>query len=272
MKIIDTVTELFEALGWRLSPAHCLRLIILIGLTTSACIAIALAFAATTSTSIVLLQALIWGVWLVWLGVVFPRNSRRDMASPGPYPYRRAFFREILLGISIAFSQFLRPVAAGLLDGGASIPPAHALLIGVPLLASGATMIAVGVSALGVSRTLFVHEYVPGRREVVRAGIYRFVRHPLFIGGALVSLGLAICTGTAVAIEVGLVNALACPIYVRLEDRRCIAILGDEYVDYRAAVGGVVPRRRSVIRPAAQLRHAAGSTEPIAGRAQVSKR
>lgn len=272
MKAIDTVTELFDALGWGSSAADYLRLVTLIGATTTAFMAAALAFAAATSISIVLLQALIWAAWLVWLGVVFPRNSRRDMASPAACPYRRAFFREILFGISVAFSQFLRPAAAGLLGGGTALPPADALLIGVPLLAAGATMIAVGVSALGVSRTLFVHEYVLGRREVVRAGIYRFVRHPLFIGGALVSLGLAICTGTAVAIEVGLVNALACPLYVRLEDRRCIAILGDEYVDYRADVGGVVPRRRSAIRPAAQLRHAAGSAEPIAGRAQVSKR
>ncbi|HEX6667004.1 MAG TPA: methyltransferase [Solirubrobacterales bacterium] len=270
--MIDTVTELFEALGWRADAAHYLRLTVLIAATTSVCVAAALAFAEATSISVVLLQAIIWVVWLVWLGVVFPRNSRRDMASPGAYPYRRAFFREILLGISVAFSQFLRPAAAGLLEGGTSLPPTHALLIGLPLLVSGAAMIVVGVSVLGVSRTLFVHEYVLGKREVVRAGIYRFVRHPLFIGGALVSLGLAICTGTAVAIEVGVVNALACPLYVRLEDRRCIAILGDEYVDYRADVGGVVPRRRSAIRAAAQLRHAAGSTEPIAGRAQVSKR
>ncbi|HVQ59136.1 MAG TPA: methyltransferase [Solirubrobacterales bacterium] len=272
MKVIDTVTELFEALGWRTGAARYLRLVALIAATTGACVAAALAVAEATSISVVLLQALIWVAWLFWLGVVFPRNRRRDMASPGAYPYRRAFFREILLGISVAFSQFLRPAAAGLLEGGISLPPASALLIGVSLLAGGAAMIAVGVSALGVSRTLFVHEYVLGRREVVRAGIYRFVRHPLFIGGALVSLGLAICTGAAVAIEAGLVNALACPLYARLEDRRCIAILGDEYLDYSADVGGVVPRRRSAIRPAAQLRHAAGSTEPIAGRAQVSKR
>lgn len=272
MRGTDTTTELLEAIGWRPSAAHYLRLVVLIGATTLVLMTVALAFAAATSISITLLQALIWVAWLAWLGVVFPRNSRRDMASPGTYPYRRAFFREILLGISVAFSQFLRPVVAGLLEGGAALPPAHAFLIGVPLLAGGATMIAVGVSALGVSRTLFVHEYVPNRREVVRAGIYRFVRHPLFIGGALVSLGLAICSGTTVAIEMGLINALACPIYVRLEDRRCVAILGEEYLDYSADVGGVVPRRRSAIRPTAQLRHATGSTEPIAGRAHVSKR
>lgn len=246
------MAELFEALGWRPSAMYYLRLAALIGLMTSVTLAVVLALAAATSISIVLLQALVWVAWLGWLGIVFPRNSRRDSASPITYPYRRAFFREILFGISVAFSQFLRPAVTGLLEGDPSLTTLDALLVGIPLFASGATMIAVGVFALGVPRTLFVHEYVPGRREVVRSGIYRFVRHPLFIGGALVSLGLAICTGQEIAVAMGFTNALACPLYVRLEDRRCISVLGEEYFDYSRDVGGVVPRRRATIRPSAQ--------------------
>jgi protein-S-isoprenylcysteine O-methyltransferase Ste14 len=264
--------ELLEALGMRPSVANCLRLTAIVGAMTATLLAAALALAEATSTSIVLVQALIWIPWLAWLGIVFPRNARRDSESPCPYPYRRAFFREILFGISIAFSQFLRPAAAGLLHNGAFLHPADALFIGIPLLVTGATMIAAGVSALGVARTLFVHEYVSDRREVVKTGIYRFVRHPLFFGGAFVSLGLAICTGAEIAIGMGLLNALVCPLYVRLEDRRCIAILGCEYLSYSVAVGGVVPRRRAAIVPAAHLRHAAGRIEPIAGRAHANRR
>lgn len=266
------MAELLEALDWRPTVGRHLRLLALIGAMTMAILGGAMALSEAASIPIVAVQAAIWIAWLAWLGIVFPRNGRRDSESPRAHPYRRAFFREILLGISIAFSQFLRPLAAGLLQDGASLPPADTLAVGIPLAAIGATMIAVGVSALGVARTLFVHEYAPDRREVVKVGIYRVVRHPLFIGGALVSLGLAICTGAEAAIELALLNALVCPLYVRLEDRRCIAILGREYVDYSAAVGGVVPRRRAAIRPAAHLHHAAGKIEPIAGRAQVTRR
>lgn len=266
------MAELLAALNWRTTFGRHLRLLVLVGALTLAILAGVLALAEATSISIVAAQAAIWAAWLVWLGVVFPRNGRRDSESPCAYPYRRAFFREILLGISIAFSQFLRPFAVGLLHDGTALPPADALAVGIPLAVIGATMIAVGVSALGVARTLFVHEYAPDKREVVKVGIYRIVRHPLFIGGALASLGLGICTGAETAIELALLNALVCPLYVRLEDRRCIAILGREYVDYSAAVGGVVPRRRSAIRPVAHSRHVAGKIEPIAGRAQVSRR
>jgi protein-S-isoprenylcysteine O-methyltransferase Ste14 len=266
------MAELLEALGWRMRPADCVRLIALIGAVTTAILVAGLALVAATPISIFIVQAGIWAIWLLWLGIVFPRNGRRDAESPVPHPYRRAFRREILFGISVAFSQFLRPTVAGAVLHESATAPAEALAIGIPLLVAGITLTTVGVSALGVARTLFVHEYVAGKREVVRTSIYRFVRHPLFIGGAMTSLGLAICTGDRVAIELGILNALVCPLYVLFEDRRCCEVLGREYSDYSVSVGGVIPRRRSAIKPVAQLHHAAGRIEPIAGRAPVTRR
>jgi protein-S-isoprenylcysteine O-methyltransferase Ste14 len=267
------MAELLGALGWQANLRDRIRLIVLAGTPTVGLLIAGLAVAAVTSVSIVLVQVAIWLAWLAWLGIVFPRNSRRDAERPCEWPYRRAFMREILLGISVAFSQFLRPAVAGFLFDGGSIAPDDALAVGATLLLAGGTAVAVGVSTLGVARTLFVHEYVPRKQPVVRAGIYRFVRHPLFLGGALVSLGLAVCTGNPTAIGLGLLNACVLPVYIRLEDRRCCAVLGREYVDYSVAVGSVVPRRRrSVITSVAQLREAAGRIEPIAGRAAVTKR
>jgi protein-S-isoprenylcysteine O-methyltransferase Ste14 len=265
------MAELLEALGWRTRPTDWVRLIALIGSVTTAILVAGLALAATTPVSIFPVQAVIWTGWLLWLGLVFPRNGRRDAESPVPFPYRRAFRREILLGISIAFSQFLRPTVAGAVLHEPAPASAEAAIIGGPLLLAGVAMIALGVSALGIARTLFVHEYVAGKREVVRTSIYRFVRHPLFIGGALASLGLAICSGDRLAFELALLNTLICPLYVFFEDRRCCEILGRAYADYSAAVGGVVPRR-SAMNPVAQLHQAAGRIEPIAGRAQVTRR
>jgi protein-S-isoprenylcysteine O-methyltransferase Ste14 len=265
------MAELLQALGWRMSPRYFIALIALVGAPTVTILAAVFLLADAASISVVVVQATIWVVWLVWLGIVFPRNGRRDSKMTCALPYRRAFMREILLGISVAFSQFLRPVVAGLVDG-VSSDSAYALAIGAPLVLAGGIMVAVGVAALGMARTLFVHEYLPGERRVVKAGIYRFVRHPLFLGGALVSLGLAACTGDQTALELGFLNACICPFYAQLEDRRCFGVLGREYVDYSATVGGVVPRRRPAIRPAAQRHHAAGRIEPIAGRAEVTRR
>lgn len=266
------MAELLEALGWRASLGHGVRLVALVGFTTAMILIAVLLLAYVLSLPIVLVQAAIWAAWLAWLGIIFPRNWRRDLETPCERPYRRAFMREILLGISIAFSQFLRPVVAGVILNWGSLASTDAPAIGASFLLPGAAMIVVGVSTLGVARTLFVYEYGPGEQRVVRAGIYRFVRHPLFLGGALVSLGFAICTGSVTAIELGLLNACVAPAYAHLEDRRCCSTLGRKYVDYIATVGGVVPRWRSMIRPVAHLHQAAGRVDPIVDRADVSNR
>ena len=92
------MAELLEALGWRMRLADCVRLIALIGAVTTTILVAGLALAAATPVSIFIVQAGIWAAWLLWLGIVFPRNGRRDAKSPVTHPYRRAFRREILLG------------------------------------------------------------------------------------------------------------------------------------------------------------------------------
>lgn len=251
------MADLLEALGWERSFGHGARLIALIGASTVMVLAATLALVSALGLSVLVAQASIWLAWLIWLGAVFPHNFRRDSRRPSQWPYRRAFMREILIGISIAFSQFLRPAVVGLLSAGSSVS-LEALVVGILLFLAGGATIAAAVSVLGVSKALFLHEYVPAMQHLVTSGIYRFVRHPLFIGGALVSLGLAVATGNQTAIGLGLLNALVLPVYVRLEDRRCSMILGQEYVDYRIAVGGVLPRWRSAIRPVAHSHQAVG--------------
>jgi protein-S-isoprenylcysteine O-methyltransferase Ste14 len=146
------------------------------------------------------------------------------------------------------------------------IQSTSSFIVGMPLFLVGITVIGLGVSTLGVARTLFVHEYVPSAKSVTVAGIYRTLRHPLFVGGSVASLGLAICSGEQVAIELGVVNMLVVPVYGHLEDRRCCRTLGRAYVDYRASVGGVIPRRRSAIERSALAHQELGSAGPRTGR------
>jgi protein-S-isoprenylcysteine O-methyltransferase Ste14 len=264
------MTDLLEALGWRASLTGGLRLAALVGIITAVILAGGLVFAAVASIPILAVQTAIWGAWLLWLGLVFPRNFRRDSETPCALPYRRAFMREILVGIAIAFSQLLRPAAYGILAGGLSAS-ALSIATGTLLIIAGIIIVALGVSALGIARTLFVYEYVSEERSVVITGIYGLLRHPLFLGGSMASLGLALCTGAPTAIALGLLNACVVPVYLRLEDRRCCETLGREYVDYRTVVGGMVPRRRSAISRAALAHQAAGSIDPMSGRNFVRK-
>jgi protein-S-isoprenylcysteine O-methyltransferase Ste14 len=246
------MTELVEALGWRVSFASQVFLLAMIGAATLLLLVVGTAAGVAGPAAVIFVQVCIWMLWLGWLGQAFPKNAERDALSPCQLPYRRAFTREILFGIAVAFSQMLRPAFYGLLES--SVPPSGwspappLIVVGVPLAVLGVTVIALGVSTLGMARTLFVYEYVSSARMVTVEGIYRILRHPLFLGGTAVSAGLAALTGNPVAIALALINVGIVPIYARLEDRRCCTVLGRPYVDYRATVGGMVPRRRSLIR------------------------
>jgi protein-S-isoprenylcysteine O-methyltransferase Ste14 len=245
------MAELVEALGWRVSFAREVLLLALIGGATLVLLVCGTAAAAVGPVAVILVQVCIWVIWLGWLGQAFPRNAERDALSPCRLPYRRAFTREILFGIAVAFSQMLRPAFYGLLASGMppdSWSPAPPLVvIGVPLAVLGVGVIALGVSTLGMARTLFVYEYVASGRRLTVEGIYRILRHPLFLGGTAVSAGLAAVTGDPIAIGLALTNVGVVPIYARLEDRRCCTVFGRPYLDYRATVGGMVPRRRSLL-------------------------
>lgn len=249
------MTDLLSALHWKVSLSRAFYLMATIATVTILALVFGAIAVAFTPVSAVVLQSSLWGLWLIWLGLVFPRSRQRDQQEPCIYPYRRAFQREILFGVAIAFSQILRPLVSGFLaaNQNMSVPPLAT--IGLPLAIAGASILVAGISALGVARTLFVYEYVPTDKPVTAIGIFRVLRHPLFLGGAMISLGLGICTGTQSGIELGLVNACIVPIYVHLEDRRCSTALGQEYVDYRTTVGGVIPRRRSRIARSAFARH-----------------
>jgi protein-S-isoprenylcysteine O-methyltransferase Ste14 len=216
-----------------------------LGVLTSIFVFVPLGFASLLDVPLLPIQAVLWLAWLAWLGYVFPRRSARDKRDPGPLPYRRAFGREIALGIALAFSQFLRPVALASAHADTSEMTPLGAGIGLPLALAGVALIGLGVTTLGIARTLFVHEYIPGRRPLQLSGIYLVVRHPMFVGGALSSLGLTVALGGTELIVAGLLNLSVLPFYVMLEDRRCCAIFGRSYTAYRQKVGGALPRRHS---------------------------
>ena len=266
------MTDLLTALDSKASVIGRVCLVAALGVATVLLLVGGLVLVERVGVPVVPLQCAIWGFWLAWLGIVFPRNRRRDEAAPCPFPYRRAFVREILAGVAVAFSQLLRPALSGVLADGPDFPLVPYAAIGVMLVVAGAAIVYLGVAALGVARTLFVYEYVPNDKAVTTDGVFRFLRHPLFLGGSMASLGLALCTGSQAALELGLLNMCVIPIYVQLEDRRCCAALGKQYVDYRATVGGVIPRRRSAINLSALEHQGSGSIRPATPRDLVSTR
>lgn len=213
-----------------------------IGAATSAFLVLGSLTAATLGLPVLAIHALFWAIWLVWLGGVFPRSRRAWLRGFGAGAFRPAFYLEILPGIGCSFAQIARPAFMAISDSPRGTVLGMAM--GGVVAAAGLSLIVLGVRRLGIAGTLFVREYETLPPLLERGGVFREIRHPLFVGGAVLSVGAAIAGGTAEGLLLSLVNVLAIPFYVRFEDARCGQIFGSEYLTYRARVGGVLPRAR----------------------------
>jgi protein-S-isoprenylcysteine O-methyltransferase Ste14 len=81
-------------------------------------------------------------------------------------------------------------------------------------------------------------------RELVVAGLYRYVRNPQYVGVVLVILGEALLTGMAVLLGYAALMAVGYHLFVRYyEEPTLVRLFGEPYAHYREAVPRWLPRR-----------------------------
>lgn len=154
---------------------------------------------------------LVWIAWTGWHSHTFAVHREAYLAANLPYPYRRAFVRDIFPGITVGFSQMLRPALNGvnletalhprLAEGSAG----RAMqLAGLVVFLGAFALFACAWRVLGAARVGFAAEFVDTSRfEPVRRGPYGHVRHPLFWSGIGVSWSLALIWATATGLRRG---------------------------------------------------------------------
>jgi protein-S-isoprenylcysteine O-methyltransferase Ste14 len=199
--------------------------------------------------AIVSVVALVWAMWTWWHSSLFARHRTKYLIRVRR-PYRRAFLTDIFPGISIGFSQMLRPAWNGSnlsMDAvWPHIPPTTAdgldVLIGWGLGLSSLVLFATAWRTLGAARVGFVPEFMrPDAFVPSRQGPYGHVRHPLFWSGIGISWALALVSGTAVGYATASLNMAYGLAYNELEDRRLIAVFGFRYGDYAKELPHIVP-------------------------------
>jgi protein-S-isoprenylcysteine O-methyltransferase Ste14 len=231
---------LVRAVGLRPGIVGAASFVALISLATGAWLA-GPHLAAALGAPLLAMHAAIWAGWLVWLRHVFPRRRRRELQRPSHLRYRRAFYWDVLPGISCTFAQLGRPLVEGA-AAGAPVASGARPAIAVAAVAAGLGLIAVAARRLGLARTLFLEEYADAPPALVTDGVYQLVRHPLFIGGVIASSGCALLFVDAAVFGMALANAAVVPLYAAIEDVRCVGVFGARYRRYRFAVHAIIPR------------------------------
>jgi len=115
-------------------------------------------------------------------------------------------------------------------------------LIAVTLIVAGATI------AVAASRVLSVSTVADMRTdrkpELVTGGIYRRVRHPLYLATILLFLALIALYPFPRIIVFSLSFCVYVLIGARLEERKLIVRYGQEYLDYKKKAGFMLPSLR----------------------------
>ncbi len=105
------------------------------------------------------------------------------------------------------------------------------------------------VGLVGESLRLWAAGHLEKEREVTSSGPYRWVRHPLYVGSALLGVGFVIAARHAlVALFVVLYLSIWLSAAVRLEETVLRAKFGDEYGRYVDGADVPTPRRFSLDR------------------------
>ena len=105
------------------------------------------------------------------------------------------------------------------------------------------------IALVGQLLRIWAAGHLEKSREVTRSGPYRFTRHPLYAGSALMGAGFAVASASwVVAGVIGLYLVTTIAIAVRTEEAYLRATFGDEYDRYAQGMAPVVHRRFSPAR------------------------
>lgn len=134
----------------------------------------------------------------------------------------------------------LRMVYPSAMDWAALPLPSLLRWCGAPLMAAGALLHLWGTCHLGANLTLSISTRPD--HQLVTSGPFGWVRHPLYLGGTVESLGVALllANGAVAFAALGFWGLVA--LRTSKEDAILLATFGDDYFAYRARVPAWLPR------------------------------
>jgi protein-S-isoprenylcysteine O-methyltransferase Ste14 len=180
------------------------------------------------------------GVLLVWPVVRLRRASGVQAVTlhrnttPGNR-FMGLVFLTIVLGLGVLVARFslLGPGAVGVWGA-----PRGVGLVGLLLCGAGVLVIAIAQRQMGESFRIGIDD---AKTALVCRGLFRHVRNPIYSGLLVVLLGVTLVIPCAASLLLGGAAATAIAIHTRLEERHLLALHGDAYRAYAAAVGRFLP-------------------------------
>lgn len=165
------------------------------------------------------------GTW--GMPIVTDRNPRERVVA--------AAMALVVASLVLGTARFAWGGAAAV---GASVPSIAVACAGLALFAAGMAVVAVAQRQMGASLRVGLP---PESTALVRAGLFRWTRNPIFLGMLISLAGVVLLAPGPWSAAVWLAAAAAIGAQTRLEERHLIARHGEAYLAYAARVGRFVP-------------------------------
>jgi protein-S-isoprenylcysteine O-methyltransferase Ste14 len=228
--------ELLTSLGWGTGVAERVWLVSLIVITTIFWIGAKHFLYVITAIDPRYVHLIGWSFWFTWHGHFFSKARERFLTATPATAYRNAFYRHIVPGASFALSQAMSPLFYGCLLPDVPIRPLAEVATGMLSVCVGTVLVCLGFYTIGIAAAGFIYEYRHDPPPLITHGIYKWIRHPIYLGGILASFGTSLpFSDNRLVLALGLLNIVTIPLYWSIEDARLTRIFGLRYVRYRSS-------------------------------------
>ncbi len=180
---------------------------------------------------VIIATSFLYGLFEVFMNVQQQRKGR--VASSDDRGSLWLLYGLITLGYSLSF-------AIGATKIGRVYPWDTYFAIGAVVFVIG---LAIRISSILTLRQAFTYTVarVEGQK-IIEAGLYRFIRHPGYLGQVLIFTGLALSISNWLSVLLMLVPVSIGYLYrIGIEERFMRAQLGDAYVSYQARTRRLIP-------------------------------
>jgi protein-S-isoprenylcysteine O-methyltransferase Ste14 len=116
-----------------------------------------------------------------------------------------------------------------------------ALPIGLIIIILG-FLIRIPSGGFGPTVEIYLPLLYPEKGRLITNGIYKYVRHPRYLGRGFVAVGLGVIANNIMAILVGFIHFLVFCSLIRPEDNELSKRFGNDYINYKRNVPALIPK------------------------------
>lgn len=185
-----------------------------------------------------------WLIWYFWHSVWFNYLSKVLQWLGHKNYFKFLVYGQISPGVSFFAAMMLFPALYAYYEDINFTDNSILILFIVCLCFTGFYIIFLSFRTIGLGGAAFENDYGPEmkKKSLNKKSIYGVIRHPLFLGAILISIGISLIFPANINLIILGINLATLPIYKWLEEKRLLEVFGEEYRQYMKEVNGFIPK------------------------------